>query len=185
MYQLYVGLKLHFNNPDYDWFKYNQKLKISKKAFESRNDKAFFYHLAKQENPVHYLVSLLIEDDFWIGDMVGQEQIYRNWQARIQSLSYLFKSDLGKMGDDIPGLFVAKQDQPEIIRMYMRKEISLESLVIMADLLDMIPYWDKALGEDMIWMPIRLRLVKYKPFLQYDKTRFRGFILDRVNLSGI
>lgn len=184
IYQIYVALKSHFNTTSYDFFKYNNKVRATKKAFEQRNDKAFFFRLAKHENPIEFMVSLLIEDDFWVGDMISNiraEEIYKDWRRRTQSLTYMFKNELRELGNDIPSLFEAKRgSQPEIIKKYFNKKIHLETLVILVDALDMIPYWDKKLKDDLMWEELRNKIIKYMPFLKYDKTRFRKLVVDAL-----
>ena len=42
VYKIYLALKQHFCNPNYDIVKYNGKVKASNKSFEARRDKTFF-----------------------------------------------------------------------------------------------------------------------------------------------
>ena len=38
-YQIYIGIKLHFDSATYDFFKYNGKTSVTPKSFFARKDK--------------------------------------------------------------------------------------------------------------------------------------------------
>ena len=46
-YQLYLGVKLHFNSESYDFVKYNGKVKADLPSFLKRNDRFHFGKLAR------------------------------------------------------------------------------------------------------------------------------------------
>jgi hypothetical protein len=46
-YKKYVALKLHFQQDNYDYFKFSGKAKVSREKFETRRDKYYFQRIAK------------------------------------------------------------------------------------------------------------------------------------------
>ena len=102
-YVKYLALKSHFSDKNYDYIKYNGKVKAWRTTFETRKDKYFFYKLSKQKDPIEFLIANFVgNDDFYIGDIRDDKanEVYMDYKKRLQSLSYVFKSDLSKMKED-------------------------------------------------------------------------------------
>ena len=70
----------------------------------------------------------------WMSNIVKfGEKNYTEWQKKIGSLSYTFKEESSKLFENnkIDDLFkCSKGGHPPILKSFMRKEISLETLVI-------------------------------------------------------
>ena len=84
-YVKYLALKSHFSDKNYDYFKYNGKVKAWRATFEQRKDKYFFYKLSKKKDPVEYLVANFVgSNDFYIGNIRADEsdQIYMDYKKR-------------------------------------------------------------------------------------------------------
>lgn len=188
VYQKYVALKLHFTSKTYDYFKYGGKSKASAATFDTRKDKYFFYKLSKRKDAESFLVANLIDNpDSWIGDLINQsegEDTYVEWRRRQESLTYVFKTDLSKLNDDFNSNFeVVDGQHPRLLKLYLRKQICPETVVILNDLVRFIPAWDKKIDEQIIWPMIRNRLVKYKPFVAYDKEKYKQMVVDKFRDS--
>lgn len=174
---LYTALKNHFTTESYDFFKYNGKVKISVDTFEKRRDKFFFHKLAKHRTPKEFLVANFIVSNpkTWIGDMVNStdaEINLKEYLRRTQALSYLFEEDLKKLLTNIDDNLIIKDNQhPYLLKLFMRKKVSIETLVILNDLLGFFSHWNRKLTDDIMWSDIRMLCEKYRPFLQYDKQR--------------
>jgi hypothetical protein len=178
----YVALKTHFAVPTYDYFRAGGKTKGKKvSSYEKRHDKQFFRKLAKRKDVVGFLVAnLLSNDSFYVGECVfneSSETVYRQWRKRIESISYLFKNDLGQLGEDFDSLFRVEDTHPPVLRKYLRGEIHLETLVILIDLARCMSAWDRSMN-DPLWKSMRLKIVKYKPFLKYDRAKLRSLVLE-------
>ena len=139
-YVKYLALKSHFSDKNYDFFKYNGKVRAWRTTFETRRDKYFFYKLSKQKEPIDFMLANFISnDDFYIGDIREDKatDTYMEYKKRMQSLSYVFKSDLSKMKEDFnDNIIVPKNEHPYLLRLYMRKDICIETLT----LIDMMVY---------------------------------------------
>lgn len=181
----YIALRSHFTSKSYDYFRYNGKIKsASANSFDARKDKLFFMKLAKHNDPKGFLVSNFVENDrAWIGSLAYNEQAqstYKNWLKRVQSLTYNFTSDLSKLKEDFDSNFKIEEDShPYVMKLYLRKDITLETLTILVDVVRCFSYWNKNMEFDPVWQDIALKIRKYRPFLQYDKDKIKEIILDK------
>jgi len=97
-YQAYLGIKNHFSNPKYDYFKY-KKTRATLASFNRRADKYFFEKTSRKYNDkeiVDFLVSNFVAADntsnLWIGEIINSgERTYQEWVKTNQSLTYIFK----------------------------------------------------------------------------------------------
>jgi len=182
--QLYMALKLHFTTK-YDYFKYNGKTKLTVPQFNKRKDKYQFVRLARKyshDEFLEYCCANLIRGKQWIGDFSRD-----NWLEHkrvIQSLEYNYKNDLEKLltnGEKFDILFECGQgSHPRLLKQYLGKKISLETMVILEKILQYKRHWDKAIKETYIWPDISKRLDKYAPFVNIDVRQYRMLTLSNV-----
>ena len=182
VYIKYLALKSHFSDLNYDYFKYNGKVKAWRSTFDTRKDKYFFYKLSKKKDPIEYLVANFIaSENFYIGNIRADEsdQIYMDYKKRKESLSYIFKSDLSKMKENFnDNIVVPNNEHPYLLRLYMRGDISLETLTLINKCVNIFDYWDKELEADIMWPDIKLLSTKYSPFLNVNINNYREIILS-------
>lgn len=186
VYKTYVALKLHFQSKSYDFFKFQGKSRATHNSFERRSDKAFFYRLAKRKDYLHFLLANLVNDSFWIGELVHNEEAektYKKWKKTIESLTYIFKEDL----KHIPGLLEAIRcdngQHPQLLTLYLGNQISLETVVIITQCTKCLGHWNQYLQDDPIWDQYRFRIEKYTPFLGLNLSVFRTILKDRYEIS--
>ena len=182
--QLYMALKLHFTTK-YDYFKYNGKTKFTVAQFNKRKDKYQFVKLARKYSHaelVEYFCANLIRGKQWIGDFSKD-----NWsehQKVIQSLEYTYKNDLEKLltnGEKFDIIFECGQgSHPRLLKQYLGKKISLETMVILDKVISYKKNFDKAISETYIWPDISKRLEKYSPFVKIDVRYYRQITLTNV-----
>ena len=184
-YVKYLALKSHFSDKNYDYIKYNGKVKAWRTTFETRKDKYFFYKLSKQKDPIEFLIANFVgNDDFYIGDIRDDKanEVYMDYKKRLQSLSYVFKSDLSKMKENFnDNIIVPKNEHPYLLRLYMRKDICIETLTLINKCVNIFNYWDKELENDIMWPDIKLKATKYSPFLNVDINKYREIILSKFD----
>jgi len=187
-YKQYVALKNHFSSKTYDYFKYNGRTRASKSTFERRSDKYFFHKLSKHSDCINYLASNFLEGDCWVGDLVNEqtaEKTYRAWKRRIESLSYIFKNDLEKLSADFNSNFAVVNGQhPPLLKLYLRKEISPETVLILNDLVGFFRIWNKKIEDKVIWANEYNKLKKYRPFFSVDLEKYRNIVIDFFNASS-
>lgn len=188
---LYTALKLHFTS-DYDFFKYNGKVKKRKGTYEDRSDRGHLFRLSRKYRPIEIqgvIIANLLKNPVatWPGSLVSDEahQIYIEWLAQMQSLSYHFKSDIQKIKDagySLADLFVVSDgDHPALLKLYLGKKISLETIVIILQIMQMQSYWDVLISERVIWPDVSRTIKKYSPFIQYDRKEFGNIMKNLLD----
>lgn len=185
VYQKYLAMKQHFTRPKYDYFKYNGKTNASVTSFETRKDKYYFHKLSKMDDAENYMMVNLIEDpNVWVGELFSDaaQARYLEWKRKIESLSYVFKTELNALDDDLNKNFeIVDGQHPYILRQYLRKNISIETMVILDDILNYGKVLNKHLDDTIIWPYAYLKIQKYKPFLKYDKFKMRKILKEKYN----
>tara|TARA_Y100001973_G_C5132120_1_gene298344 strand:+ start:106 stop:729 length:624 start_codon:yes stop_codon:yes gene_type:complete len=193
-YKTYLALKRHFTS-DYDYFRYNGKVKASLESFLRRKDKFFFRKLAKKydnEQLIEFFVSNFLIGDNWIGNLVSQEseENYVRYQRRMQSLSYNFDSELRWLVDYCGSndleldslLLVESSDHPLLLRLLLQKKVSIETVILLNDSLGFIRYWNKKL-DDIVWEEKSKLIDNYRKFLHYDSKTFRKKLKEIIDES--
>ena len=94
-------MRNHFKTKTYDFTK-NQYAKAKQATYDKRKDKYFFIKLSRkydeEELSRFYLANFVEENSEWIGSMTAHgERNYLDYIRKLQSLSYIFKSDAETM----------------------------------------------------------------------------------------
>jgi hypothetical protein len=182
-YKEYVALKNHFTKPTYDYFKYNGKAKLNFDSFDKRKDKLFFQKLAKHPDVHNFLIANLADNEkHWIRDLAyseSAEKTYKDWLKRQQSLSYVFKSELSELKTDFNENFVCKDGtHPYLLKLYLGKQISLETLCLLLEVTGAKKHWDSKMEYDLVWDSLKTKIEKYSPFIKCDKDKIKKIVLD-------
>jgi hypothetical protein len=188
-YRLYSALKLHFTSSSYDYFKYNGKTNVSQESFLKRKDKYSFYKLSRKytldELQNFYVANFVYGDSSWVGEMTGPsgEDTYKKWQKINQSLTYQFENDtVNLIGDEPADKMLAVHDgqHPRLLTEVMSGNISIETMVILNDIMNFFPMWNKKIGDDIIWPTWCRKCERYTPFVSYDKSKFIKLLKEIV-----
>ena len=87
-------------------------------------------------------------------------------KKHIQSLSYNFEQELSPHVDDFEKLFeVPEGSHPLLLKEYFGKRVSLETLIILNELVQYEKNWDKKMSEDLFWPDIKKLMNDYRKFL--------------------
>lgn len=180
----YMALKRHFTS-DYDMFKYQGKLNNTDyNRFETRRDKYQFHKLSKLKNPHDFVLANILHDsNFWPGDVdnMNTHAIYVNWQKRQQSMSYLFKQDLKQMNDDYDtNIKIGDNTHPILLRLVVREDVGIETMIILNKLTPFFGYWTKKLKDDLLWEVLRKKSEKYEKFFinSVDLSKYRSYTME-------
>ena len=182
-YLMYCAMKAHFDKSDYDFVKYNGKSKVSRDSFYKRNDRIFFVKLtrkykSKDDIQDYLLANFLIYPKGWVGKF--HEDNYIEWQKKIQSLTYTFKSEIEPIMDKNL-VAVSKNKHPKLLKEYLGKRVSLESMIILNSILGFSDIWNLRLKDDYTWKDVSKLMNNYKSFLKFDSTKFK-FVLKELML---
>jgi len=183
-YQMYLGLKLHFTS-EYDYTQYGGKTRASKASFLKRKDRHFFSKVARKygESTQDYFVSNFVcSPKGWLGDF--NETNYNNSVKYRQALTYNFITDMRYLFSQIShfdDIFSCQTGQhPVLLKNFLAKRVSIETMVILQGLLNYVKRWDKELKDDLVWPDNRRLVVKYGAFLKYDKEKCKVQLLKAI-----
>jgi hypothetical protein len=188
-YRCYLSLKNHFTKDHYDYHKYRGKTRATQQAFYKRKDRFWFEKFARQKKDKEveefFVSNFIYSTDpgtMWIGEMIKEgEGRYQEWQKKVQSLSYIFKSDIETLFDGykVDEVFDCSKGHPLILRSYLGKNTSLETLVICDRILGYRKDLDKKLN-DPVWETVSRKIKKYSPFLNIDVPRYKKILREIV-----
>lgn len=188
-FAMYNALKLHFTSDSYDYFKYHGKTNVSKQTFSTRKDKYYFYKLSRKygidELKNFYVANFISGNDKWVGNMLQDgEDNYTKWLKTQQSLTYTFENDIVWMLEKVTNpndmLIGRKNEFPLLLQHTMSGTIHIETLTIMDDIMNFIPMWNKEIYDDIIWPTWSRKIEKYKPFIHYDKDKFKQILKEKI-----
>lgn len=184
-YQLYLGIKLHFHSDKYNFVTYNGKVKADINSFLKRKDKYHFGKLAKKyksELKDFYIANLSVSD-MWAGDLLEAEaeRTYTNWKKRNQKLSYMFETEVSDLlrKKTINQILEVKNGQhPILLKEYMKKNVSLETVAIMDSIINFTDNWRKLISEQVIYPTYHTKIHKYQSFISIDHNKFKKKLIE-------
>jgi hypothetical protein len=194
-FRYYLALKLHFNNDKYNVFENKGNIKYSYENFNSRNDRHIFDKLARKFNTDKELIQFLVSNfayghDNMIFAVEEANEYYLEWQKRKQSITRIFKDDLNTIElesqkhalslDQIIN-FTLNQ-YPSIIKLYLGKKITIESISILNDLLDFIPTWKKNPSCMVILESDIRKIEKIKGFVKYEQEKIKPIFNEFITI---
>lgn len=184
-YRKYLAIKNHFTKHDYDYFKYNGKVTATLSTFEKRRDKYFFYKLSKQKNVEQFLVASFVElgRDVWVGDLLesmATTNAYKSWLKRQEALTYVFTNDLDKLKEDFnTNLKVECGQHPYLLKLALRKDVCVETVIILDELAGFCDYWNNSIKDKIVWPDFHLKMQKYKPFIRFNREKCREIVIKK------
>tara|TARA_R110000868_G_scaffold298903_2_gene559082 strand:- start:17822 stop:18418 length:597 start_codon:yes stop_codon:yes gene_type:complete len=188
-YKCYLSLKNHFVKDSYDYFKYCGKSRSTIKSFYGRRDRFWFEKVSRQKTDqevVEFFVANFIHVDdpssLWIGSIIHDgDAHYKDWQKRIQSLSYLFKEESKRLFEDykFDQVFDCSKSHPVLLKMFLGGKISLETMVIYDRIFLYGKNFDKKL-KDPVWETVSMKIRKYSPFIHIDVLHYRKILKEVI-----
>ena len=196
VYKVYLAIKLHFTskNQSYDFHKHGGRTTARLETFTKRRDRYFFHKLSKSYNDitiVDYFVSNFVTNtNLWVGDIIGHsgDEAYKEWSKRLESLHYYYEQDIdyilermtaNKMHFD--DIFTSKDGQhPPILKMVLSKKVSLETFLILEDILSFAKRLDKDISETVLWPKMHDRVIRYRPFMKFNNTKYKMTLKNKL-----
>jgi len=179
-----MAVKLHFTKDDFDVFKNRGNIKGTREAFNARNDRYGFEKLARKFPVDRDLIQFFASNFAYGNDAVvyaseEAETILLEWNKRKQSITKIFADDCNKIlmdayknklkEDDIFNL--TNKTYSSILKLYLGKQISLETVRIIDDLQPVIQSWKQNSSMLLLWENEIRRIEKSKGFVKYDKDK--------------
>ena len=195
VYKIYLAIKLHFTskNQSYDYHRHSGRTTARLATFTKRRDRYFFHKLSRtysDSNIVDYFISNFVSNtNLWIGDIIGRsgDENYKVWSRKIEALHYYYEQDIEyilsmitkKLSFD--DLFTSKEGQhPPILKFVLSKKINFETFLILNDILGFSKRLNKSIKETVIWPKLHDRMIRYKPFLKYNITKYKLTLKKKV-----
>ena len=177
-YRYYQSLKLHFEQESYDAPKYNYKTSAKPQTFWKRKDKYFFAKIGKMfDTPpelINYYAAHFVADNNWVGDMLGNDQIYRDWQKRTEALGYNFQQDLEKVNvESFDHLFELGNQYPKVVESYLAGDINIESVVILNQLTGFMRKAEKTVSDPILWPDVSRKIRKYSLLMNVNLEKMK------------
>ena len=97
-------------------------------------------------------------------------------------MTYRFKEDVATLYDisqKFDKLFIIDGVHPPLLKAHLGGKISIETLVIFNQIFKYIENFDKLIKEEIVWKPLRNRVVKYEPFVNIDKGKYKSIIKEQ------
>jgi len=185
VYLMYCAMKAHFGKGDYDFVRFGGKSKVSRNSFWKRKDRSFFAKLSRKyktsDEIKDYLVSNFVkENKGWVGNF--NDENYTQWKN--MNMIEMFEKDITPLLQDFDeGKFifaVPESSHPKLLKEYLGKRVSLETMIILDELMGYVPKWNVHLKDDFMWEEINLLMNNYKKFLTIDKEKCRIILLKFV-----
>jgi len=188
-YKTYLAVQQHFTRDSYDYFKYNGQVRANETSYISRKDKYFFEKASRKFSQKKFLKFLVAHytsgSKPWIGNMFGADYygMIGEWNRKIETLSYMFSEEIDylyNVEESFDELFVMKDgSHPILYRHYAQNKISLETLVLLDQLLNYTQQWKK---YDDIVLNETIKLIKnYTPFIRefspIDNKKLKSIVL--------
>lgn len=192
VYKYYMALKLHFTTDKYDIIEQKGKVRVSRQAFAKRKDLFAINKVAKtytDEEIANFLIANFVSGDRWGGIFdTNARETYLQWKKRIEGLSYIFINDidcilleLEKNNLNFDSIFKCqKNEHPYILKAYLRKDICIETLVILDKLFSIVKLFDSTIDDTLVWPDISRLMKKYRPFLKIEREKYDRLLRERV-----
>lgn len=195
VYRYYLALRLHFTTDQYNVINQKGRVRASKQAFFKRKDLLAIRRVAESysdEEIVNFLVANFVSGDRWGGVFdIDAKDRYTQWKKRIESMSYTFEKELNtikkfmdKYQISFTELLTTSNGQhPYIIKMHLRQDVSIETLVIIDQLVGFVDTLDRNLAHDLVWPDLSRIIKKYTPFLTFNREKYHGILRRAVGCN--
>ena len=187
VYLMYCAMKAHFSRKDYDFLTYKGKSRVPRDSFFKRKDRIFFVKLSKkysEEDLKNYFVAnFIVEKQGYIANF--NDENYEQWKEKRNNFYDIFTEEIRPFVKDFNPIFKVKNSEhPFLLKEYLGKRVSLETLVILDELIGFSKNWDRNLAEDYMWYDINKLMKNYKRFLTIDKKQYRIQLLKLIEESN-
>ena len=188
VYLMYCAMKAHFSKGDYDFVDYKGKTKIKRESFYKRKDRNFFVRLSRkykvEEEIKNYFVSNFIKDKKgYIANF--SDEIYNSWKLKRQGFFDMFELEMKPLVEAFEDLFVVENGQhPKLMREFLGGRVSLETVIILDELVNFDPNWNRELEDDIIWIDLRNLMDNYERFLTIDQEQYKIRLLKLIEESS-
>ena len=188
VYLMYCAMKAHFGKGDYDFVTYKGKTRIKRDTFYKRKDRSFFVKLSRkykteQEIQNYFVANFIKDKKGYIANF--NDENYESWKLKRQGFFDLFEVEMKPLVEAFEDLFVVTNGQhPKLMREFLGGRVSLETLIILDELVNFGPDWNKQLEDDIIWIDLDNLMNNYERFLTIDQEQYKIRLLKLIEESS-
>ena len=188
VYLMYCAMKAHFGKSDYDFVTYKGKTRIKRDTFYKRKDRSFFVRLSRkyktEQEITNYFVANFIKDKKgYIANF--NDENFDSWKLKRQGFFDLFEVEMKPLVDAFEDLFkIANGQHPKLMKEFLGGRVSLETLIILDELVNFDPNWNRELEDDIIWIDLRNLMDNYERFLTIDQEQYKIRLLKLIEESS-
>jgi len=188
VYLMYCAMKAHFGKSDYDFVTYRGKTRIKRDTFYKRKDRSFFVRLSRkyktEEQIKNYFVANFIRDKKgYIANF--NDENFNSWKLKRQGFFDLFEVEMKPLVEAFEDLFrVTNGQHPKLMREFLGGRVSLETVIILDELVNFGPDWNKSLEDDIVWIDLRNLMNNYKRFLTINQEQYKIRLLKLIEESS-
>ena len=188
VYLMYCAMKAHFGKSDYDFVTYKGKTRIKRDTFYKRKDRSFFVRLSRkykteQEIKNYFVANFIKNKKGYIASFNDED--YESWKLKRQGFFDLFEVEMKPLVEAFEDLFrIENKQHPKLMREFLGGRVSLETVIILDELVNFDPDWNKELEDDIIWIDLRNLIDNYKRFLTIDQEQYKIRLLKLIEESS-
>jgi len=188
VYLMYCAMKAHFGKGNYDFVTYKGKTRIKRDTFYKRKDRSFFVKLSRkykteQEIQNYFVANFIKDKKGYIANF--SDENYESWKLKRQGFFDLFEVEMKPLVEAFEDLFVVNNGQhPKLMKEFLGGRVSLETVIILDELVNFGPDWDRALEDDIIWNDLNNLIDNYERFLTIDQEQYKIRLLKLIEESS-
>ncbi len=188
IYLMYCAMKAHFSKGDYDFVTYKGKTRIKRDTFYKRKDRSFFVRLSRkykteQEIKNYFVANFIKNKKGYIANFNNEN--YESWRLKRQSFFEIFEIEMKPLVEAFEDLFSIENGQhPKLMREFLGGRVSLETVIILDELVNFEPNWNNALEDDIVWIDLKNLMNNYERFLTIDQEQYRIRLLKLIEESS-
>lgn len=188
VYLMYCAMKAHFGKGDYDFVTYKGKTRIKRDTFYKRKDRSFFVKLSRkykteQEIQNYFVANFIKDKKGYIANF--NDENYESWKLKRQGFFDMFEVEMKPLVEAFEDLFTVTNGQhPKLMREFLGGRVSLETVIILDELVNFGPDWDRALKDDIIWNDLNNLIDNYERFLTIDQEQYKIRLLKLIEESS-
>lgn len=197
VFKYYTAVRLHFTNSTFNVFVNRGHIKGSVDRFNNRNDRLLFEKVARMfpndKDCIQFLAAnFMYGNPEFIYELPTAEVNYKEYIRRRQSITKIFSDDLdtiarqgARYGDDE----FTGQKIPDVLQLYLAKRITLETVVILDTLDDIVSRLRRGTHVSLLLGDDLRKIEKSRGFVKYDSYKimspYHNFIEEiQGNLNG-
>jgi hypothetical protein len=193
-YKYYMAIKLHFTKDSFDVFKNRGNVKGTREAFNARNDSYLFEKLARKF-PVDkdliqfYVANFAYSNEYSLDSFSDSLDNLMEWTRRKQSITKIFSDDCSRILmykhkeklSEKQIFYFTNIQYPGILKMFLGKQISIESVAIMDSYMKLLENWKQNSSMLLLWENDIRRIEKLGGFIKFDKKKIEPVIKNFVD----